>query len=365
VKKVPIISPLRDLLSRLFSFKNRSSVFERQLAICHRMVESDPAFSERFLESAVAAACKDRLEGARHLAAVAGDRLLVDALRARSFANDSLVYAHHVFAEVEFLARKHGVQPRTVLEIGPGVNLGSLFCFVASGVENAAGVDVEPMRDPAPAFYRNLYDYLSCVEGFTWWRYFATERKYDHVSFPTCKALPTVEDILEHIDYRSPAASDRLPFLEGSFDLVYSVAAMEHVPGPSETVAEITRVLRPGGLSVHEIDLKDHGAADPLEFLTWSNTEYQNMAKPYGNGRSLRGILDGSWRDRVYCNRLRLSDWLDLFYSAGFEILETEPILALNREHIRKARFAEPFRSKNEEDLSVLAFRIVARAKKS
>ena len=42
-----------------------------------------------------------------------------------------------------------------------------------------------------------------------------------------------------------------LPFGEASFDFVYSTSVMEHVVNPGQALAEIARVLRPGGLSVH------------------------------------------------------------------------------------------------------------------
>jgi SAM-dependent methyltransferase len=42
-----------------------------------------------------------------------------------------------------------------------------------------------------------------------------------------------------------------LPFAEGEFDFVYSTTVMEHVTDPDVALAEIARVLRPGGLSIH------------------------------------------------------------------------------------------------------------------
>jgi SAM-dependent methyltransferase len=42
-----------------------------------------------------------------------------------------------------------------------------------------------------------------------------------------------------------------LPFGENEFDFVYSTVVMEHVTNPGGALAEIARVLRPGGLSVH------------------------------------------------------------------------------------------------------------------
>ncbi|WP_238436916.1 MULTISPECIES: methyltransferase domain-containing protein [unclassified Frankia] len=39
----------------------------------------------------------------------------------------------------------------------------------------------------------------------------------------------------------------RLPFVDGSFDLVFSRSALHHFPRPGEPVAEMVRVCRPGG----------------------------------------------------------------------------------------------------------------------
>jgi hypothetical protein len=84
------------------------------------------------------------------------DADLVRAIRERVGANDSLFYAHRVFAEVDALARRHGLPfPRSVLELGPGVNLGALFAFAASGAR-AAGVDVAPLPAPPDGFYESL-----------------------------------------------------------------------------------------------------------------------------------------------------------------------------------------------------------------
>jgi SAM-dependent methyltransferase len=43
------------------------------------------------------------------------------------------------------------------------------------------------------------------------------------------------------------AASEYLPFADGSFDLVISVAVLEHVRDPFAAVRELTRIVRPGG----------------------------------------------------------------------------------------------------------------------
>jgi SAM-dependent methyltransferase len=42
-----------------------------------------------------------------------------------------------------------------------------------------------------------------------------------------------------------------LPFADAEFDFVYSTSVMEHVLDPGRALAEIARVLRSGGLSIH------------------------------------------------------------------------------------------------------------------
>ncbi len=41
--------------------------------------------------------------------------------------------------------------------------------------------------------------------------------------------------------------ADRLPFSDSSFDATVSVGALEHLPDPDRSIAEMARVVRPGG----------------------------------------------------------------------------------------------------------------------
>jgi SAM-dependent methyltransferase len=291
---------------------------------------------------------------------VTADADLVRAIRERTGANDSLFYAHRAFAETDALARRHGLPfPRSVLEIGPGVNLGALFTFAASGAR-AAGVDVAPLQRPPDGFYEALRDYLFAVEGFAWWRPFA-ERQPGRVDFPSVSSFPSASALLSSIDYRSGVSSEKLPFPAGRFDLVYSVAALEHVPEPEGTVAEIARVLAPGGLAIHEIDLKHHGSEDPLRFLEFSDEEWRRRATRYGGDVSLRTVLDGGFTGEIFCNRLRRADWERLFGRAGLAVERVEGVIVLDASAVKPERFAAPFRNLPVEELSVLTIRLVGR----
>ena len=265
-----------------------------------------------------------------------------------------------MFSEVDGLIRRYCSAGRSVLEIGPGANLGTLFCFVASGYATVAGADIASSGSTSTAFYATLRDYLSCVGGLRWWRQFATA-SYPNVVFPAMADHLDVEDTLRQIDYRAPVSSSHLPFAGESFDVVFSVASLEHIEDVDGTLTEMHRVLKPGGIAIHEIDLTHHGSADPLKFLEWTEDEWRLRSEQYGDGRSLGGLLDGQWGGEVYCNRLRHKQWLARFESAGFERLHDEPVIVYEPSQIECARLAPPFRSMTREELSVLAFRIVGR----
>jgi len=56
---------------------------------------------------------------------------------------------------------------------------------------------------------------------------------------------------LEHLDGRFVEGdATRLPFPDGSFDLVWSHGVIHHIPETEQAVAEFHRVLRPGGTAV-------------------------------------------------------------------------------------------------------------------
>jgi hypothetical protein len=49
------------------------------------------------------------------------------------------------------------------------------------------------------------------------------------------------------------ADGQRIPVADGTFDAVFSLAVLEHVPDPQRVVAEMIRVLRPGGYLYSEV----------------------------------------------------------------------------------------------------------------
>lgn len=78
------------------------------------------------------------------------------------------------------------------------------------------------------------------------------------------------EEMLRHVPMNiqtQQASIQDLPYPDSSFDLVYCVEALEHVPNPKSAIDEMTRVLRPGGRLV--IIDKNSAKRGTLQIETW------------------------------------------------------------------------------------------------
>lgn len=97
------------------------------------------------------------------------------------------------------------------------------------------------------------------------------------------------------------ADAEKLPFLEGTFDLVTCRIAPHHFPNPNLFIEEVSRVLKPGGKFV----LIDNVAPEE-EALD----EFMNMVEKL--------------RDESHVRALRISQWKQLMTKAGLK--ETKSI---------------------------------------
>jgi 2-polyprenyl-6-hydroxyphenyl methylase/3-demethylubiquinone-9 3-methyltransferase len=67
-------------------------------------------------------------------------------------------------------------------------------------------------------------------------------------------AVAAVHEAVKHVD--APfllAVGEKLPFGDGSFDAVVCSEVLEHVQDPAAVIAEVSRVLRPGGVFVFSL----------------------------------------------------------------------------------------------------------------
>ncbi len=151
--------------------------------------------------------------------------------------------------------------------------------------------------------------------------------------------------ILLNNDYIEIIKADAkaIPLQAESFDLIVSNAVLERVHYPVQVVSELSRLSKKGGISIHEIDLRDHFVKnEPLRLLQYSNFAWNLM----------------TWNRSGYTNRLRKSEWENIFSENGFDIAEHQEKLNLTEE-LKNKVFAEKFRKISDSDLKTLVILFV------
>jgi SAM-dependent methyltransferase len=98
-----------------------------------------------------------------------------------------------------------------------------------------------------------------------------------------------------------------MAFPDGSFDFVYSIVVFQHLPDPGAVLAEMLRVLRPGGGVYVEVTLftSPTGSLD-VRALAGGRHDLQSWAH-------LQPSTGEEVRPNAYVSRFRLDDWRDLF----------------------------------------------------
>ena len=132
-------------------------------------------------------------------------------------------------------------------------------------------------------------------------------------------AVSTFDELYRLLDFQyvvEPSGSLRR-FGDDSFDLVFSFNVLEHVREEilPEFTQDVGRLLKPGGYSIHQIDLGDH--------LSYYHA--MNIEKNY-----LR-YADATWKRRFenevqYFNRVQRPEWLSLFEEAGLLLVDEQPL---------------------------------------
>ncbi|HEX7709161.1 MAG TPA: class I SAM-dependent methyltransferase [Thermoanaerobaculia bacterium] len=90
---------------------------------------------------------------------------------------------------------------------------------------------------------------------------------------------------------RIAASMEELPIRSGSIGLVFSWAAIEHVPNPDVVLVEIERVLRPGGVAILAPAWHCRPwAADGLEFR-----RYSELSGPQKARKALIPLRNALW----------------------------------------------------------------------
>ena len=136
----------------------------------------------------------------------------------------------------------------------------------------------------------------------------------------------------------------RMAFADGEFDLLWSRAAMEHIVPPEPALAEMARVVRPGGLIYHSIDpfywLKGchkGGVVDiPWAHARLTPAEYRRFAARYEGEdkaekrarhlRSLNQLTPRQWRATIEAGGpFDILDWQEEHWPLAESLLAEHP----------------------------------------
>jgi SAM-dependent methyltransferase len=155
------------------------------------------------------------------------------------------------------------------------------------------------------------------------------------------------------VHYHAPtdAAATGLP--ASSIDVQISYTVFEHIPGPvlRDILTEARRILSPNGVVLHHIDLSDHfwhedQSLSPIHFLQFSDKEWDH----YANNQF------------AYHNRLRVTEYRQIFEDYGFKILRgEEKVHQAALESIKNGfPLNERFKGTASEALACVVFRALA-----
>lgn len=189
-----------------------------------------------------------------------------------------------------------------MLDIGPGQQLRHMRCFSIDNEVEGIDMDVIPQALRLP-------DYLEMARRNSAARVAKTiVRKALGVDRRFLEALGDALGVhrFPPLTVRRMDAS-RMAFPDGSFGCVYSYSTFEHVDRPEEALAEVKRVLAPGGVMYVSIHLySSHcGQHDPKMLL-------QSQPEP-----PFWPHLRPAWAHTVvpstYLNEVRLPDWQAMF----------------------------------------------------
>lgn len=267
-----------------------------------------------------------------------------------SFIYDSIIYNKYKKLMMKYLNR----MPESTLQAGPGGSLGCEVLLSMAGVKRAYTIDAFPqLTFSLDNFLRALKAYLDlteCLEGLHDYKPGSLKfGEYEAVS--DCHYRSNDREIRHFF----PRGLENTGFEDNSIEFLFSHATFEHVREPLRCISEIKRILIPGGVTAHAIDLRDHRDFEsPLEFLKETDESWDKLMEDY-----CHAVPGG------YMNRWRASDYKRALENEGFEILEFTPERKANQAVIEAVSpfLIGRYRQLPMEDLMKLTVLIVARKK--
>lgn len=192
---------------------------------------------------------------------------------------------------------------RDILELGPGSSLATGALLLAHGARSYLAVDAFRLAGNEPsAFFAETIDR------------FPHPLQEEDVGF--AKALTANRS--RRFDYRVDAGFDIGKAAGGRrFDMIVSCAAFEHFDDVERTIAEISKVARPGCVSLHIVDFQTHSR--------WIRDRDPN------NIYRIPGWLYRAFAFPGQPNRKRPADYRRAFQKNGWRNVQVVPALSISQ----------------------------------
>lgn len=156
-----------------------------------------------------------------------------------------------------------GLAGQRVLELGPGSDFGSTLFMACFGAEVA--VADQWLSPWSSEHHRPLYTRLADLIA----------EAFPEADTTPLRRIVEADRYLPDVIQLIPGSAETLKDIDdGVFDIVISNAVYEHIPDVVAASARLAEITAPGGLHVHQIDMRDHQTFDtPLEYLLMSAEE--------------------------------------------------------------------------------------------
>ena len=223
---------------------------------------------------------------------------------------------------------------KSVLELGPGADLGTGLILLAMGAEKYAAVDVNDLADGASD---EFYDKL-------------LERLADRADVETLRGelASARKNAGDKLQYHCNRDFDLSVLPDNSVDLIVSQAAFEHFDDVKRTVEQMSKLAMPGATLVCEIDLATHTRRirdrDPLNIYRYTDWFY-NLMKFRGSP-----------------NRVRPQDYRRILADAGWINIEQYPLAVLDKNYLAQIQPSLAKQFKEDPEMSQLSIAICAQS---
>lgn len=213
---------------------------------------------------------------------------------------------------------------KVVMELGPGESLFSALLSKAYGFERSILVDVGDFSLPD-------------LDAYKWYAQRLSDEGMPCLSISECNTIDSMLSALNS-QFLTCGLLSLKTIPNENVDFIFSHAVLEHVGKNDfrETVRELWRILKPGGISTHVVDFKDH-LEQSINHLRFGDRIWESeVMAPSG----------------FYTNRIQAYEMARIFQNQGFkvEILEKKEWANLP---VRKRCLALRFREMADMELKI------------